>query len=223
MKRSTTRIHRLANFLSLCVIPLLLSGCREDPHFAMETECELSLRPDGTLIQRMWWRDLRSVDTETNDMQSKLEDVVDVFEPEIFTRTQEDPRKGEAYVLYRKLTTRGEFLDGFEEVELPHAYASKCFREFLTNGCLIMPCLTNIMQIDHNGTLVGMQFEDDEELFPVLMWPTNQSPIWYRNTMITVTGAPLAWVYNEYLDHNHTFPWKTNESSEADVGVHQTF
>jgi hypothetical protein len=195
---------------------LLLPGCDRDSSFAVETEVELSLRPDGTLLERTWYRDLRSHDADTNSIHSAIEDVVGSFEPAIFTRTADKRNKAEQYILQQLLTTRGDYLDGFKEVELPNGYRSDCFEGFITNGCLIMPCFTGQMHVAHNGTIVGMQFDDDEELIPVLLWPTNQSPIWYQNTVIAVEGAPLAWVYNEYLDANRTFPWATNEPAATD-------
>jgi hypothetical protein len=141
-------------------------------------------------------------------MQSALEKLVGVFEPAIYTRTADPAGNGEGYIVYRSLTTRGDYLDGYEEIEYPHGFASACFSDFITNGCMMALCLTGVMEVAHNGTIAGLH--DGEEVYPVLMWPTNRSPIWCRNTMIVPEGAPLAAIYNAYLDAGRTFPWQTN-------------
>lgn len=189
---------------------LLLAGCQEDVEFCVESEMELSMRPDGRMVQRMWWRDFRSIDTGTNDMQRRLEKIVDEFEPAIFTRTPEaQSYDTKRFILRRELRSRGEFLDGYGEIEYPGPFADKELMEQITNGWFLMLCFTNAFHVAHNGTIIELPVHKDETM-PFVAWPTNQSPIWYKETLITVTGAPLGWVYNQYVEAGRTFPWKTN-------------
>lgn len=201
---------RLSLLVPFVLASLFLTACVKG-NLSMESECEISMRPDGVLVQRIWTRDLRSIGYATNEMQDAFEGIARDFEPAIFGWT-EKRKPGQPYLTRRELRTRGNLLDAYFEAEYPDGFSTEGSGWLLTNGCVLFPALRNEVNIQHNGKVLT-DFSDDPDDTNVVFiaWPTNQSPIWYKMTTICETGAPLAWAYNAYLDAGRTFPWKTNE------------